>query len=153
MNIIIKLDCLLKAIQHGYANIEKEQVGMFLGKKDSWTLEQFIPMRNISTSSTVHYEPHPDDLYKVLSQTTHFHKDALWDLVGTFHTHPHSEPIPSIVDILGTSYGSKKEIDPKDVGYEGIYTIFSPSLAKISFQYYDGENFGFNPVDVEIKIR
>jgi len=150
MEITIKLNCLLEAIKHGYANPNKEQVGMILGDKSHWYLSQFIPMRNISTSSVVHYEPHPDDLYSVLSQTTHFHKDAKLDLVGTFHTHPHSEPTPSIIDILGTSYDSEKELDPKDVGYEAIYIIFSPSLAKISFQYYDGLEFGFKPVNVNI---
>ena len=150
MNITIKLDCLLEAIKHGYANPTKEQIGMFLGNKDSWQLSKFIPMRNISTSSTVHYEPHPEDLYKILDQTTHFHNDAKLDLVGTFHTHPYSGPTPSIVDILGTSYDSKKELDPKDVGYEAIYIIFSPSLAKMSFQYYDGLEFGFKFVNINI---
>jgi len=146
-NIIIDHNdgILEEMIAHGNSNLQDEVCGIGLGHKNNniWNLTKFIPLDNVvkdenfaeiksqlNANDLTDYIPHPAQWLNAISQTTHFAKDAEFDLVVLFHTHPHNHPRPSMTDIRGA-------------GYEAVYIIYSPCYNEISYNYNNGVTRGF----------
>ena len=127
-------------IDYGDSSLDKEVCGFLLGQKsgDTWSCTEFRALTNVSDNKEVHYIPEPNEMFKVLSETTHMNSNAKKDLVGVFHTHPHHEAIPSITDLTGA-------------GYMGFYIIYSPKHKQFNSFFYDGGDPKFEDSTWEIK--
>ncbi|MBC8436899.1 Mov34/MPN/PAD-1 family protein [bacterium] len=144
---MIKLNILKEVfdevVVYGDNSPNYEVCGAFLGKRDessidNWLCDEFIPMTNVSTMDQgVHYVPDPNEMFQMLSRTTHMDKDADKDLIGIFHTHPHNLPIPSQTDLNGA-------------GYRGFYMIHSPKFEETQTYFYDGGDPVFNKTTINI---
>jgi len=116
-------------ISYGNKFSSKEVCGALVGYagQGTYTCDQFNTLTNVSKEDQgANYVPDPNEFFNVLSKTKQFDKTNTKDLVGIFHTHPHSLPIPSQIDINGA-------------GYAGIYIIYSPKYDKLSTFYYNGD--------------
>ena len=113
--------------EQGDKSPAEEICGALLGQrnKDSWEIQKFVKLTNTSKQKIAHYIPDPNEWFKVLNKTTFLNKDADYDLIGIFHTHPHSQPIASHTDI-------------NEAGYEGVYWIYSPHFKNHNCYYWDG---------------
>ena len=105
----------------------EEICGALLGTRNGEVIKihKYVPLTNTSDNKPVHYRPDPNEWLTVLMQTR-LNKDAKYDLVGIYHTHPKHPPIASHTDI-------------EEAGYEGIYIIYSPSYNSHRAYYYDGD--------------
>ena len=92
-----------------------------------YLIKKYIQLTNISPNPEVHYIPEPNEWFKLLQQTSFLNKNAKYDLIGIFHTHPHHHPIASHTDI-------------NEAGYEGVYWIYSPKYKENRAYYYDGSD-------------
>lgn len=80
-------------VRHTKNHLPHEACGVLIGTDD--TVEQVIPMQNVSPSPTTEYAFDPQQWLKVLKQI-----DAnQHELIAVFHSHPTSDPIPSSTDI------------------------------------------------------
>ncbi|MBC8410401.1 MAG: Mov34/MPN/PAD-1 family protein [Rhodobacteraceae bacterium] len=142
MELTISQAVYNQVISYGESDKANEVCGAFLGTKRTateWTCDEFIPMRNISQKGRgSNYTPDPNELFKVLSQTTHMNRDAKKDLIGIFHTHPHHAPIPSSIDVHGA-------------GYKGFYMIYSPKYTDEKTYFFDGQTPEFTPTTLIVK--
>jgi len=117
MILVCNFSVIADIYNHALEDPTVEICGALLGSKSSdtyWHCMEYMRMRNteISSKAEVYYTPKPEDLFNVLSKTTHMHDDADYDLVGIAHTHPRHHPIPSTTDL---NYA----------GYEGVYYLLS----------------------------
>ena len=126
-------------VDQGDRSPAEEICGALLGQrnKKSWEIQKFIQLTNTSDRKIAHYIPDQNEWFKVLNQTTFLNKKAKFDLIGVFHTHPHSEPVASLTDI-------------NEAGYEGVYWIYSPAFKTHGCYYWDGneENRQFKNIQL-----
>lgn len=139
---VIRSSLMNAVIDAGDKSPTEEICGALLGykKRDIWEIKEFIPLTNISPNKVSHYIPDQNEWITVLKKTTFLKKDAKMDLIGVFHTHPHSAPTASITDI-------------NEAGYEGIYWIYSPALKTHAHYYWDGNEDNRQFTEIKYKIR
>jgi proteasome lid subunit RPN8/RPN11 len=78
-------------VAHGLAGFPNEACGLLAGKEGRPV--KFFPMTNFD-ASPVTYRLDPKEQLHVFDEID----DEGWELVGIFHTHTHSEAIPSETD-------------------------------------------------------
>jgi proteasome lid subunit RPN8/RPN11 len=78
-------------VEHGMAGFPNEACGLLAGKEGRPV--RFFPMRN-SDASPVTYRLDPMEQLEVFDEMD----DQGWELLGIFHTHTHSEALPSETD-------------------------------------------------------
>jgi len=127
-------------ISYGQNFSSQEVCGALVGYagQNTYTCHEFKKLSNVSNEDkSGHYIPDPNEFFAVISQTSHFNHRNKKDLVGIFHTHPHSLPIPSQTDINGA-------------GYAGVYLIYSPKYDQLNAFYYDGDETDrkFTPIEL-----
>lgn len=105
----------------------EEICGALLGDKNNRRVTKYVALTNVSPNKGHHYIPDQNQWLSMLKNTTFITKNAKWDFLGIFHTHPKSEPVASITDI-------------NEAGYEGLYWIYSPAMKGSRFYYYDGND-------------
>ena len=135
----IRKSLLNKLKEHGLSSPDREVCGLITGIDDEYyEATKYHPITNVSTNDLGYddYKMDPQESMDILINTqvipTGPHKT---DLVAIFHTHPHSTPFPSSIDI-------------KYAAYNTVYIIYSVVFNKFSFQYWNGE--WFVPVEVEV---
>lgn len=92
-----------------------EACGVLLGTAAAggMLIDTYVPMRNVAPDPLHNFTPHPEDWIRIL-----FNESAI---IGLFHSHPHSAPIPSAADYNGlTALGNEFK----------IYLIGSPGTHK-----------------------
>lgn len=128
---------------HGNSSPDQEVCGLVTGNvAASLRAETYYPITNISTNSLGYddYMMDPQESMDVLKHTQVMPFAEKWkhDLVAIFHTHPHGTPFPSMIDV-------------KTAAYNVVYIIYSVSLDKFSFNYWNGE--WFVPLDAVILLE
>ena len=126
---------------YGHTSPNREVCGLVTGDsrkwETSWCAKKFQQITNISEGKYGYddYVMDQDESMAVLKDTSLFQGESLVDLVAIFHTHPHSTPYPSSIDI-------------KHAAYNVIYIIYSLTYDEFTFNLWDGT--WFRPVKVEV---
>lgn len=81
-------------IDHARSAAPDEACGVLLGHPDE-PVSQIVPMTNHADDPTHHFHIKPHELADVLTAAR---RDGL-DLLGFYHSHPQSRPIPSPADL------------------------------------------------------
>ena len=142
MEALINKNLFEDVISHGNKSPANEICGALLGSQTSKEkiIKKYKPLTNISERPSVHYIPDPNEWVKVLQQTSKLNKNAKYDLIGIFHTHPNHQPIASHTDIY-------------EAGYEGVYWIYSPKYKESKAYYYDGDEDNRLFKEITLKVR
>ena len=144
MEVLLTKSLRDKVINQGDKSPTEEICGALLGYKNdkSWRIMETVPLKNTSNNKASHYVPDKDEWYKVLQKTTFLNKNASLELLGIYHTHPHSPPVASITDV-------------EEAGYAGIYWIYSPKHKESNYYYWDGneDNRQFKMINVIKELK
>jgi proteasome lid subunit RPN8/RPN11 len=91
--ISIARDALAAIHAHAHRDAPRECCGLLLGR-ENWIQESW-PAANIAGSPTVRYEIEPRDHFAAFrrARQAHFH------ILGAYHSHPRSLPMPSPTDL------------------------------------------------------
>lgn len=89
--IEIPRDILEQMVRHAVEELPNEACGLLAGPDG--TIERFYPMRNSDQSPTTYRLDGADQL-RVFNEI----EDRRWELKAIFHSHPHTEAIPSKTD-------------------------------------------------------
>lgn len=138
MEVLIDKKVIKELVNYGLQSPLKEVCGLLLGKKtDDWEITKFVPINNITgDDELIDYQMNPQQVMNELQKTTKFKKDALYDFVGIYHTHPKGISKPSSIDIDRVAYpipylifglGELKirafKIDKKNRSYETLNMV------------------------------
>ncbi|MBE9914336.1 M67 family metallopeptidase [Paenibacillus donghaensis] len=103
--------CKKQISEHLTSGLPYETCGVLQGRADMdglW-IDNFIPIRNAAPDPLHHFSLHPEDWTKACLRGD--------GLIGLFHSHPHSPPLPSSEDLRQL---------PLFAGMLGVYLIGSP---------------------------
>jgi proteasome lid subunit RPN8/RPN11 len=106
---------------------DEEICGVLLGEvsENLVTVTEIVPCANVATEKLALYVPDPETFYATLARTTLLDRTSNLSFIGIYHSHPHSLPIPSKVDL-------------DFVGYQGWYLIVSPRYKSIKLYQVSG---------------
>jgi len=99
VNAVVKVSAPLveKMLEHARRESPLECCGILAGRRG--VIEELIPATNALASKTA-YEIAPAELFEIFRELRARHLD----LLGIYHSHPHSENVPSPTDIAGANY-------------------------------------------------
>ncbi|MEM6285348.1 MAG: M67 family metallopeptidase [Chloroflexota bacterium] len=89
----------VKTITAHARNGAPNEVCGLIGGRDG-KASDIVPVDNVSAQPDVHYEMHPQQQIDTMLR---WQRTGL-DLIGIYHSHPHSLPIPSQTDIRDATY-------------------------------------------------
>ncbi|MEM3476354.1 MAG: M67 family metallopeptidase, partial [Candidatus Bathyarchaeia archaeon] len=124
--LIITKDNLKKIVFHAMREFPNEACGIIAGKKvgEKKLVKKVYEVKN-RIKSPIRYEMDPEEQLKIFQE---IEKNSL-EILGFYHTHPHSNASPS-------------EIDKLLAFYEGYsYIIYSIPLKTLASFIWDGKNF------------
>lgn len=117
--------------KHLLSSYPHEACGVLLGAAAAggMLIDTYVPMRNVAPDPLHTFAPHPEEWIHVLYNEP--------TLIGLFHSHPHSEPIPSVADYKGLTalgpefkvylIGSPRTEDSRSPFLNGFYIERSPN--------------------------
>ncbi|MEK4349883.1 M67 family metallopeptidase [Paenibacillus sp. FSL R5-0475] len=81
--------------KHLLSSYPHEACGVLLGAAAAggMLIDTYVPMRNVAPDPLHTFTPHPEEWIHVLYNEP--------TLIGLFHSHPNSEPVPSVADYKG----------------------------------------------------
>lgn len=88
------IECMLA---HARAEAPLECCGLLVGRDG--LIEEIFPTKNALASKTA-YEIAPAELFEMFRAL----RSRQLELLGIYHSHPHSENVPSPTDIAGANY-------------------------------------------------
>ncbi|MBI4475816.1 MAG: M67 family metallopeptidase [Acidobacteria bacterium] len=91
-SVIIKRSALEQITRHAAADFPRECCGLLLGTGNA--IERAVPARNVKASRT-RFLIDPQDHFAALRQA----RAAAQEIVGAYHSHPGSPPVPSATDL------------------------------------------------------
>lgn len=77
-----------EALAHAQSDIDREVCGLFVIRKGR---EEYVPCRNVAEHPANDFTIDPEDWVKA---------DAIGEIVGVFHSHPRSRPLPTQPDLV-----------------------------------------------------
>lgn len=91
--IWLSASCGRQIAEHLFLRLPHEACGVLRGKAAAggMRIDTFIPMRNVAPDPLHRFTLHPEDWTKECLRGE--------GLLGLFHSHPHSEPVPSEEDV------------------------------------------------------
>lgn len=103
--------CAHGLAEHLFLHLPYEACGVLRGvaAAGGMRIQEFIPIRNVAPDPLHHFFLHPDEWVRQCLSGS--------DLVGLFHTHPRSAPIPSSEDLQQLAHFG---------GMLSVYLIGSP---------------------------
>lgn len=107
-SIRIERSCAREIEQHARENLGVECCGLLTGRDG--LVSQVIAARNAAESPAIGYEVAAEELIPLLRRI----RESGLELLGIYHSHPHSENFPSPKDIEMAAYP------------DAAYFIFSP---------------------------
>jgi len=110
--IRIARECLRAMENHARENVEVECCGLLFGSEG--TITRAVAAGNVAENSATSYEIAPEEIVRMLRAM----REANLEMLGIYHSHPHSENAPSPSDIARAYYS------------EAAYFIFSPLAAR-----------------------
>lgn len=85
-------------VQHAQSDAPHEACGLIAGQ--GMRAVRVIPVKNVAADPAHHYEMNPVELAQILPT---LHREGL-ELIALYHSHPHTEPIPSQTDIAQATF-------------------------------------------------
>lgn len=131
--LIISKNNLKKIVSHAVKEFPNEACGIIVGKKigNEKFIEKVYEAKN-KLNSPFRYEMDPEEQLKIFQEAE---KESL-DVLGFYHSHPHSDANPS-------------EVDKTLAFYEGFsYIIYSIPLKTLASFIWDGKNFSPEKIKV-----
>ncbi|KAB1198526.1 MULTISPECIES: desampylase [Haloferax] len=126
-------DSILSHTREGAARDPPEEVcGVLVGDEDSDSISSVRPVSNIAPDPRVAYELDPAETVAVIDDV----ESVGADVVGFYHSHPESAPIPSATDREQASW----------TGY--VYLICNPDGRMNAYEWTGDE---FREVGVDVK--
>ncbi|HUO35228.1 MAG TPA: M67 family metallopeptidase [Candidatus Acidoferrum sp.] len=104
----IARECLRAMENHARENSGVECCGLLFGSEG--TITRAVAARNAAEYPSTSYEIAPEEIVRTLRAM----REANLEMLGIYHSHPHSENAPSPSDIARAYYS------------EAVYFIFSP---------------------------
>lgn len=94
MQLIIPAHLWEKILSHAKEQAPKECCGYLLGRREgeSNVVEEVFPMQNTHPQPKEHFSFSPKEQLRVLREYSHL------QIIGIYHSHPSSDPIPSQED-------------------------------------------------------
>lgn len=81
-----------KLVQHAHSAYPEEACGLIAGKVEQ--ASHIFPIENVADDPKKHYVMSPDTLLQTFKEID----DLGLELIGTYHSHPNTPPIPSQTD-------------------------------------------------------
>jgi proteasome lid subunit RPN8/RPN11 len=131
--LIINEDNLKKIVSHAVKEFPNEACGIIAGRKtkDEKIVEKIYEVKN-RVNSPFRYEMDPEEQLRIFQEV----ENESLEVLGFYHTHPHSDEKPS-------------EIDKALAFYEGFsYVIYSVPLRTLASFIWDGKNFSSEKIKV-----
>jgi proteasome lid subunit RPN8/RPN11 len=119
--MVIPVAVVSEMLSHAREEAPRECCGLLIGQGESVT--RSVRARNLHASAT-RYLIDPEDHFRAIRAARH---DGL-EVIGAYHSHPASAPIPSATDIAEANSGS-----------DFLYVIVSPSTDDVRAYRIDEE--------------
>lgn len=121
MGMTVPAAVIADMLAHAREAAPRECCGLLIGKNEK--VERSVRARNLDTRAT-RYLIDPDDHFAAIRSA----RAEAWDVIGAYHSHPASAPVPSPTDIAEANSGS-----------DFLYVIVSPAGAEIrAYRIEDG---------------
>ncbi|RMF89337.1 MAG: M67 family peptidase [Methanobacteriota archaeon] len=81
---------------HGYREAPKEACGILAGAPGTKAVSRIFPCANVDDNPLSAYTIEPEELLRRITEIEDSHE---LELIGFYHSHPFSAPMPSTVDV------------------------------------------------------
>jgi proteasome lid subunit RPN8/RPN11 len=127
----LKADVARRLVEHADSESPRECCGLLAGRNG--TIERSYPLPNVSETPETRYFAKPESLLEAIQAI----RARELDLLGTYHSHPASPPIPSPRDIENAYYP------------ESAYFIIGPKGDEPRIRAFFIEDGKVEPVEVK----